>query len=651
MTTRVLIGLASALSAPEVAWSLIDGGFQVVAFDPDPRRCALRHEPLVDLVTVTDPSLDAARAVADVEGLLCELAPAATLALDDRSLWVLGAADHGPTTRTAPVAPTLDIAFDKAEQLRLARRAGLQVPATTVVRGEQTGSLDLPGPGPWVVKPAEALALQSGRLVKEPLTYCDDEGAVRRAVDRLEGPALVQEVLTGVGVGVFGLAGPGGVEGWSGHERIRMMPPAGSGASAARAMDPTAELRASVERFLAAAGWTGLFMVELLRTDDGSHVFMELNGRCWGSMALARRRGLEYPAWAVGRALGVPVEVHEPEPDDLVVRHAGREAVHAMRAIARSPQPRPPAWPTRAQALRALTGWGGRSALYNRRPGRARLWAADTWATVASAVGPARSRSTLSAAVHVHSRWSYDASWELVALRRAFERRGYAAVLLCEHDRGYDQARFDEYRAACAAASSDRCVLLPGIEYSDPDNAVHVPVWGTERFLGEGRSTAETVAAAREVGAVAILAHPGRRDAVSRWEPSWADGLVGIEVWNHKYDGMAPDRQAVDLAAGTGLVPFASLDFHRRRQFSPLRMRVAAASTAPEDVVAALRAGRVAGAYGPVPLARLTTGPGSRVLDVVESARRPVARTARRGLARIRAARRQRARQRRVDDR
>ena len=45
--------------------------------------------------------------------------------------------------------------------------------------------------------------------------------------------------------------------------------------------------------------WRGMFMLEFLRAKDGTAWFMELNGRPWGSMALARRSGLEYPAWAL----------------------------------------------------------------------------------------------------------------------------------------------------------------------------------------------------------------------------------------------------------------------------------------------------------------------------------------------------------------
>ena len=94
------------------------------------------------------------------------------------------------------------------------------------------------------------------------------------------------------------------------------------------------------------------------------------------------------------------------------------------------------------------------------------------------------------AAVHVHSDWSYDGTWTLPRLAAAFERRGYGVVLTAEHDRDWDAERWSSYREACAAASRPSLLVVPGIEYADPSDTVHVPTWG-ERFLGAGLPTAE----------------------------------------------------------------------------------------------------------------------------------------------------------------
>ena len=114
----------------------------------------------------------------------------------------------------------------------------------------------------------------------------------------------------------------------------------------------------------------------------------------------------------------------------------------------------------------------------------------------------------LRAAVHVHSDWSDDGQWSLGDLAREFARRRYGAVLLAEHDRGWDENRWSRYRQACRASSTPDCLLVPGIEYGDADNVVHVVVWGDIPFLGAGKPTVEVLRAAKADGAVCVLAHP-----------------------------------------------------------------------------------------------------------------------------------------------
>jgi hypothetical protein len=80
------------------------------------------------------------------------------------------------------------------------------------------------------------------------------------------------------------------------------------------------------------------------------------------------------------------------------------------------------------------------------------------------------------------------------------------------------------------------------------------------------------LAEVRAAKGVAVLAHPSRRDAWKCYDPSWTDGLLGIEVWNRKYDGWAPSHTAPPLVSIAGAVPFVGLDFHTPRQLFPLAM-------------------------------------------------------------------------------
>lgn len=194
---------------------------------------------------------------------------------------------------------------------------------------------------------------------------------------------------------------------------------------------------------------------------------------------------------------------------------------------------------------------------------------------------------------HVHSEWSYDGSWTLDQLVREFSGRGYHVMLTTEHDRGFSESRWADYRAACREASTEELLIIPGIEYSDPDNIIHVLTWGDVPFLGENLPTKAMLERVREAGGVAVLAHPSRRKAWQRFDAGWSEYLTGIEVWNRKTDGWRPSPDAPALLALAGCHPFVGVDFHDRRQLFPLTMALdCPLPLSPSVVLDCLRARR-----------------------------------------------------------
>ena len=177
------------------------------------------------------------------------------------------------------------------------------------------------------------------------------------------------------------------------------------------------------------------------------------------------------------------------------------------------------------------------------------------------------------AAAHVHSDWSHDGSWPLPRIASCFKIAGYNCVLTSEHDESFTHDRWQSYRKACSENSTDTFLFVPGIEYSDPLNIVHVLVWGDLPFLGAGRETGALLREANEFQGVTVLAHPSRRNAWQKHESQWGPFLSGVEQWNRKVDGVAPGPEAIALLKQSpGLLPFAGLDFHRANQFFPLSM-------------------------------------------------------------------------------
>ena len=234
----------------------------------------------------------------------------------------------------------------------------------------------------------------------------------------------------------------------------------------------------------------------------------------------------------------------------------------------------------------------------------------------------------IKAACHIHSDWSYDGKWPVEKLAMAFKQRGYRVVMMTEHDLGFTEARRLEHREACARASSDEILVVPGIEYSDAKNIVHVLVWGPVPFLGEGVPTAELLKKVAAANGVAVLAHPSRKNAWQCFAPEWSKYLLGVEVWNRKTDGWAPSRDAAPLLKGTSLIEFVGLDFHARNQFFPLAMELDVASKVNEDsVLECLRARRCrATAFGG-PVHEVMDGWSRFTLDSAERCRRSASAT------------------------
>lgn len=181
---------------------------------------------------------------------------------------------------------------------------------------------------------------------------------------------------------------------------------------------------------------------------------------------------------------------------------------------------------------------------------------------------------SLNVVLHAHSLWSYDGQWDLAKISSFFGNRGVDAVMMTEHDTGFDPARYNEYREACEIASTETCTLIPGIEYSSPDNDIHILTWGIDGFLAEHRPVLETLQRVKDLGGAAIFAHPIRRQAFLKFEDAFVPYLDGIEVWNRKSDGIAPCKEAKEIVRRTKLAATVGVDFHYIRHYWPLTHKV-----------------------------------------------------------------------------
>jgi hypothetical protein len=352
------------MAAIESAWSLQSAGFRVVAFRRQGSRPALRRVRGIEIHEVPRPEADANATIDAVRGLCENLRPVALLPLDDFALWVCSQVHDAGASLAGPSGFAADCALDKSLQLEAASEAGLSNPPTQVL--QNLADLSLPD-FPVMVKPARALYEVDGALKRPTGVVSANSQELRRAAAKpWPGPVLVQHLIRGVGEGLFGHVGANGISGWSAHQRVRMVNPQGSASSACRSVPVDKNLLGPSEQFLDIIGWKGMFMLEFLRDSDGQPWFMELNGRAWGSMALARRRGFEYPAWAVQASLDPSFEPVPPtEPPQILCRNLGLELVH-LAFVARGPQSVAPVeWPRLGAAIRNVCSVSGADRLYN----------------------------------------------------------------------------------------------------------------------------------------------------------------------------------------------------------------------------------------------------------------------------------------------
>jgi predicted ATP-grasp superfamily ATP-dependent carboligase len=387
----IIIGFAEALSAPEVAWSLLDHGFEVLAFSRRGHHAALQSSRFVRMFHITSPESDIKAAETELKEMISSLRLSSgsvlVMPLDDQALWLCGRCGSIHETHlVGPQGKALEAALDKRRQFELARESDFLVPICQFV-DTRSDLLHTDVPFPMVFKPALAASATADKLSKGQAWICANAYELENAVKRWSGngPMILQHFVQGTGEGVFGLRTDEGVTAWSSHRRVRMMNPHGSGASACTPIaNISQEIKAACEKFLKNCDWRGLFMIELLRDSSGKLWFIEFNGRPWGSMALARRQGFEYPAWSAQLKLNPKAVLLVPQgPTHInLCRHLGREMVHLLFVLRGAKTTALKQWPSIGKTIRDIFKIGKNDCLYNWRKNDSKVFISDCLGTV-----------------------------------------------------------------------------------------------------------------------------------------------------------------------------------------------------------------------------------------------------------------------------
>jgi predicted ATP-grasp superfamily ATP-dependent carboligase len=198
-------------------------------------------------------------------------------------------------------------AFDKLTLTRSAAAVGLAVPRTEDATEETLGAWS----GPAVVKPRLTFAAErASRIDVEVVQSAAQVRAQASAVRLAGGEPIVQEVIDGTLMALSVVCDrESSIVAAVQQESPHTWPPRVGVSARARTVSLEEPLRQGVQELLRKLGWFGLAQLQFLRPADGEPRLLELNGRFYGSLALAVRSGVNLPSIWARLATG-----HDPAP-------------------------------------------------------------------------------------------------------------------------------------------------------------------------------------------------------------------------------------------------------------------------------------------------------------------------------------------------
>jgi protein-tyrosine-phosphatase/predicted ATP-grasp superfamily ATP-dependent carboligase len=212
------------------------------------------------------------------------------------------------TRVVVPPASSLEYVLSKRHATERAIAIGIPCPSTAFSPEDIEGLKP-----PYIVRTDNRL-MPDGSYQKGSTRYVEEPTQLMDWLSELDGNGvrwIVQEPIVGKGAGAFLLRWGDRTLLTFAHERIHEVPFYG-GWSSLRKSVFSPEMIETASRLLSSIGFQGAAMVEFLRGDGtGAPHFIEINGRLWGSLALALHAGVDFPRKLIECYMGNPVT---PEP-------------------------------------------------------------------------------------------------------------------------------------------------------------------------------------------------------------------------------------------------------------------------------------------------------------------------------------------------
>jgi predicted ATP-grasp superfamily ATP-dependent carboligase len=241
----------------------------------------------------------------------------------------------------------LEFAADKYKTVSLAGELQIPIPKTVLIQSmdnlhRAAGDFDFP----VVVKDRFSARWEGNRAILGSVSYAYSPEDLKQKVDRRlkeAGDVLIQQFVSGEGIGFSCLAVEKKILLPFMWLRLREVDPRGSGSSARRSIPITAQVQEWSNALVTRMGLQGISMVEFKRPPNGApHVLMEINARPWGSLQLPISSGIDYPLHLVEWLLNGKLPPHDIEyKQGITCRRLTSELTHLEHTFRGTP----PGWP------------------------------------------------------------------------------------------------------------------------------------------------------------------------------------------------------------------------------------------------------------------------------------------------------------------
>jgi len=214
-----------------------------------------------------------------------------------------------------PSKDQIDLSFSKKKTYNFAKNIGVKIPKTYYPDSIKSidkykNIVNYPIVIKWLYEAGKNIvdyAYNPVDLVKKYKYICSINGFNDKS-----GFPMLQEYVTGVGVGYFALFKNGKCISDYQHMRLREAPPTG-GASVAAITINECNLEKQGRVILESLQWNGIAMVEFKKCHNGNLYLMEINAKFWGSHDLGIASGANFPYLMVKIALDKKIENYDKE--------------------------------------------------------------------------------------------------------------------------------------------------------------------------------------------------------------------------------------------------------------------------------------------------------------------------------------------------